>query len=222
MEPISASRRITQRTVARLSVAGQGIVRLKGIGRALATVSVGLLALVLLASAPPQTEQHPDRDTRGTAQEERRSDRDIRRDIVRALRAEPELNVGDVRVEVDDGRVVLSGSVPKWKHRQLAEEVTRNVEGVRAVVNELRTEDDPDRPDDEIRAEIIRNLEDDPQVDASTIEVKVVDGAVRLRGTVGSVAEKNRAYGAASVQGVESVDATHLEIREDRGGAAAG
>jgi hypothetical protein len=52
------------------------------------------------------------------------------------------------------------------------------------------------------------------RVNDSLINVRVLDGArVMISGTVGSLAEKNLVEDLASIQGAQSVDVSHLEVR---------
>jgi osmotically-inducible protein OsmY len=54
-----------------------------------------------------------------------------------ALITEPGLKSGDIKVEAANGVVVLQGTTDTAEHRQRAAQVASNVEGVRAVRNEI-------------------------------------------------------------------------------------
>jgi hypothetical protein len=72
------------------------------------------------------------------------------------------------------------------------------------------------RSDDRIKEDVSERLRDDPDVDASEIEVEVHEGEVTLTGTVASRREKRAAADCAEdVSGVEDVN-NRLRIQKDR------
>lgn len=66
--------------------------------------------------------------------------RQIETTISDAFAAEATAAAGKIVVQVDEGRVTLSGSVPDPHYRQLAERAAWNVAGVNEVRNEIRIE----------------------------------------------------------------------------------
>jgi osmotically-inducible protein OsmY len=107
---------------------------------------------------------------------------------------------------VRNGHVTLRGDVVSDEQRHEADRVFRKVHGVHGVKNALhvRAEAVPDDREIERRADdAIRTLAD---TDARSIHATVVDGTVRLTGTVRSEAESVAAERAASsVSGVIEV-----------------
>jgi osmotically-inducible protein OsmY len=77
--------------------------------------------------------------------------RDIKRDIVRALHREAEVNARAVQVSVSDHTVVLTGMVESWHERDAAEEAAMHAPGVSRVENRIIVA--PDDDDDDDRAE---------------------------------------------------------------------
>lgn len=148
------------------------------------------------------------------------TDSQIRDDVERVLLTDPATDSYEVSVEVDDGHVVLEGTVDSWQEKSLAEIVATRVKGVRDIDNLLTVSYKHDRPDYEIKAEIERRMHWDIRVDNALINVEVDDGAVSLAGTVGSAKEKAQAGVLAWTAGVRSVDTSGLEVeswaREDR------
>lgn len=140
------------------------------------------------------------------------SDEDLRVRVIDALLHDPAADGLEVAVEVDAGRVTLTGTVQSWAERQVCERVASGVEGVTWVENELLFDIATDRSDPEIRADVEARLRHDALVRGGGIEVAVEDGVVTLTGLTGSVAEKQRAAMDARVAGVRSVDATGLEV----------
>ncbi len=68
---------------------------------------------------------------------ERISDELIAEDVVNALERDVRVNAEDVEVEVVDGIVTLTGSVPRWNARQAAELDASLTAGVIDVINKV-------------------------------------------------------------------------------------
>jgi osmotically-inducible protein OsmY len=141
-----------------------------------------------------------------------RPDAELCKAVESALLHDPAADSYELDVNVDDGIVTLTGTVDSWQEKQLSEEVTKGVRGVRKVKNGIKVDYKSDRPDHEIKAEIETRLANDVRVDDALINVQVKDGKVTLGGTVGCLAEKSRARTDAWVGGVDSVDASGLDI----------
>jgi osmotically-inducible protein OsmY len=141
-----------------------------------------------------------------------RTDTQVRTDVEHALLDDPATDVFDIKVNVQNGRVTLSGRVDCWQEEQLCVLVVKGVIGVKAVTSNIEVSQKSRRPDDEIRAEIEQRLAFDVWVDAALVDINVLGGNVILSGTVGSLAEKNRAFGNAWVAGVKSVEDKDLVV----------
>lgn len=142
-----------------------------------------------------------------------RPDKELKDDIVEALAVDPAAETYELAVEVNDGVAELSGTVQSWAEKHLAEQVAKGVRGVKSVTSNIRIVYPREREDDDIRAGIRRRLDSDIMVDAGLIDIKVYKGKVTLSGTVGSAAERQRAWQDAWVAGVKSVNAQGLEVR---------
>jgi osmotically-inducible protein OsmY len=142
-----------------------------------------------------------------------RPDKEIRRDIERALLNDPATDSYEIKVKVRKALVTLTGTVESWQEKHLCTQVTKGVKGVKGVENEVAVAPKTVRPDTEIKPEIEQALRSDVWVDSAFIDVKVKDGAVTLSGSVGSAAEKSQAFEGAWVAGVKSVDSTKLEVK---------
>lgn len=57
-----------------------------------------------------------------------------------AIQRNPHLIGHIVRIEMRAGRVVLSGVVPSYYQKQIAQEVVRSVDGVEQVENQLQVD----------------------------------------------------------------------------------
>jgi osmotically-inducible protein OsmY len=67
-----------------------------------------------------------------------RSDNRIREDVRALLAREPYASHSDVELQVEEGVVVLSGTVQERRLRKEIEEKVREIPGVRDVENEVR------------------------------------------------------------------------------------
>jgi hypothetical protein len=68
----------------------------------------------------------------------RRSDERIREEINERLTAHPEIDATEIDVQVKEGEVTLTGSVPDRRTKRLAEDAADEVFGVRDVQNQMR------------------------------------------------------------------------------------
>jgi len=138
----------------------------------------------------------------------------LRQRVLAALASDPAAESYELRVQADgDGVVTLRGTVDSWQEKILAATVTKGVTGVTKVRNEIEVEYEAERSDYDIRADVERALTFATRVDDALIDVSVNDGVVTLSGTVGSAAEKTRAYALAWVTGVDDVNTEGLHVR---------
>jgi osmotically-inducible protein OsmY len=142
-----------------------------------------------------------------------RSDEAILADVKQALMIDPATDAYNVLPSVKDGVVTLTGAVDSWQEKQLCQDVVQSVKGVKDVHNEMSVTVKETRPDQEIATDIKRRLAADVWVGESLLTVDVQDGKVTLQGIVGSAMEKSRAVRDAWVVGVQSVDASPVEIK---------
>jgi osmotically-inducible protein OsmY len=141
-----------------------------------------------------------------------RSDGEIAEDVVEALAADPATESWEINIDVNDGRVTLSGDVDSWQQKQLAARVAKGVRGVSGARNNLDVDYATYRNAAEIETEIEAALRWDTLIDHALVDVEVSGDEVILSGTVGSAAEKTRAITKAYVRGVRNVDATGLDV----------
>jgi osmotically-inducible protein OsmY len=134
-------------------------------------------------------------------------DEEIRADVIEQLIWDDRVNAANVRVEVEDGIVTLSGTVPTYLARLAAADAARLIPGVLSAVNELTVGTDAAGLGDRyLEAQVTEALSWNPDLDASEIEVQVQDSVATLRGTVGSAWKVERAEEVASdVSGVVAV-----------------
>ena len=114
----------------------------------------------------------------------------------------------EIAVSADDGMVVLRGDVESFGQRRAAAEDARKVEGVSEVNNQLKVNliDADRREDDEIRGVALQALIWDTEVPSDSVDVKVQDGWITLKGDVRYQFQSDAAYDdVATLYGVYGV-----------------
>jgi osmotically-inducible protein OsmY len=138
------------------------------------------------------------------APDHRRSDSEIAQAALHALRLHTWVPEDQIKVEVEDGWVTLSGEV-NWHYEiASAEQCVRRLLGVRGLTNKLTVKSRLSEND--VSADIIAALTRQAQRDAMRIDIGVEGGVVTLSGDVHSMAEHDAAINAAwSTRGVSRV-----------------
>ena len=144
--------------------------------------------------------------------------------IIREVRHElvmlPYYNVFDnLAFQVENGKVILTGSVTRPTLKSAAENVVKDIEGVESVEN--RIEVLPVSPnDDRIRRDVFRAIYGQAGLDrygfqaVPSIHIIVKNGEVTLEGVVNSETDKNLA--GMQANGVSGVFAVKNNLRIDK------
>jgi osmotically-inducible protein OsmY len=124
-----------------------------------------------------------------------RSDLDIARDAVEALKANVIVPHHSIRVRVANGRLTLEGQVDWDFQRRAAERAVRSLRGVRDIRNlvEVKPRVEPRK----VKQRIIESFERAALIDPNNIFVEVAGSEVTLRGRVRSWRERAEAERAA-------------------------
>lgn len=129
-----------------------------------------------------------------------------RKDEMEILRQSAVEPAGDIRVEVEDGVVILNGHVPSLSHKRLAGVLAWWVPGSRDVINGLEEVPPEEDNDDEVTDAVRLVLEKDPFVDADRIRVSARNYTVTLEGLVQNQEIKETAeFDAWYVFGMDNV-----------------
>ncbi|MBD3214560.1 MAG: BON domain-containing protein [Candidatus Lokiarchaeota archaeon] len=143
------------------------------------------------------------------------TDEEIRENVKKALELASDIEDKDIVVIVNNGIVILKGSVPSYWQKSRIEHIIAGITGVFEINDTLTIVPTKNFIDKEIAEDIISALERNYSVDAEKIDVLVEDGIVTLSGDVNDW----RAYDAAmntarfTAGVIHIVD--HLEIKGD-------
>ena len=133
-------------------------------------------------------------------------DQDIEDHVQSALLENPATELYDMSMKVTDGRGTLTGTVQSWQEKQLALQVAKGVDGIKAIQDQLEVLTVKNRSDKAVQQEILQRLHHDVWFDSSPVMITVRDHRVTVAGTVRSVDEKSRIISLAWVDGITSVN----------------
>jgi osmotically-inducible protein OsmY len=134
-----------------------------------------------------------------------RTDEDIARAVLHSLQWDVVVPEERIKVHVEQGWVILKGTVD-YKYQHIAvENAIRNLAGVRGITNHIKVK--PTLTPVEVKTRIENALWRAAELDAQNIHVDVDGATVVLRGEVHSWGERNAAERAAwSAPGVAEVE----------------
>jgi osmotically-inducible protein OsmY len=144
------------------------------------------------------------------------SDSEIKQAVQAALRLDARVSVFSPDVTVEDGVVILGGSVGNLKAKTAAAQDAKNVVGVSLVENHLKVRPtggsaDAAAMEKQLKAALLW----DPFLDNSTIDVAVINRVAYLSGAVDSSFQKTEAQDVASrIKGVVDVR-NHLKVEPE-------
>lgn len=144
-----------------------------------------------------------------------RTKEDIKRDVVDELYWDYRVDASEIKVEVSDSTVKLTGTVPSYAAWNAAYNDAWNIDGVSNVTNllEVKFPKNLDIPfDEEIKNNVKSTLTWHPDIYSLDIDVSVTGGIVRLEGTVDVYWKSWRAEELVSnLRGVIGVE-NHLSV----------
>ncbi|MFP3939379.1 MAG: BON domain-containing protein [Thermoanaerobaculia bacterium] len=137
--------------------------------------------------------------------------------VKRTLAGDPGVRAFELDVDTMDGVVTLRGSVDDPAASRQAEQLARDVRGVRSVQNRIQVNGETTRVSDaSLVTEVKTRLATDPDVGAINIDVDADGGIVTLSGIVRTAEARNRAERIArDVDGVRQVN-NEIRVRTGR------
>jgi osmotically-inducible protein OsmY len=114
-----------------------------------------------------------------------KSNQDLQKEIQDALKWEPLLHAAEIGVIVKDGIVTLTGTVDSYAKKVEAENATKNVAGVKAIVEKIEIKHhsiSAKIEDAEIAQNITQALKWNLEVPKEKVKVKVENGWITLEG----------------------------------------
>lgn len=113
-----------------------------------------------------------------------KTNEDLQRDVMDAIKWEPLLNAAEIGVTVKDGVVTLTGVVDNYLKKIEAEEAAMNVRGVKAIVEKIEVEfNESDKvTDNKLADEVIESLRWNWRFSNDKVQAKVEDGVITLSG----------------------------------------
>lgn len=110
----------------------------------------------------------------------------LQKDVQEAIKWEPLLHAAEIGVSVKDGVVTLSGTVDSYSKKLEAEEATKKVAGVKAVVEKIAVEFGHMgvKNDNEVASEVVAAFTYNWEIPDEKVKVKVEHGWITLDGEV--------------------------------------
>jgi osmotically-inducible protein OsmY len=137
-----------------------------------------------------------------------KKDSELQRDVMDELAWEPSVDAAEIGVSVENGVVILNGTVKSLTEKWTAERVTQHVEGVRAVTDELvvKLAGDSQHTDADIARAAVNVLDWNTSVPPNRVKVLVQNGCITLGGSVEYHFQKMAAENAVRhLKGVKGV-----------------
>lgn len=115
-----------------------------------------------------------------------KTNEELQKDVQESIKWEPLLHAAEIGVTVKDGVVTLTGVVDSYAKKVEAEEATKKVAGVKAVVEKIIIKYGTlgKKSDGEIATDVLGALKWNWQIPSDDIKVKVEDGWITLEGEV--------------------------------------
>ncbi|MGA7795374.1 MAG: BON domain-containing protein [Candidatus Acidiferrales bacterium] len=115
-----------------------------------------------------------------------KTDSELQRDVQDELAWEPSVDAAEIGVSVENGVVILNGTVKSLTQKWTADRVAQRVEGVRAVTDELvvKLVGDSQQTDADIARAAVNVLDWNTSVPSNRVKVLVQNGWITLEGSV--------------------------------------
>jgi osmotically-inducible protein OsmY len=144
-----------------------------------------------------------------------KTDTELQRDVLDELAWEPGIDAADIGVSVQNGIIILNGTVKSLNEKWTAECATQLVEGVRAITDELvvKLPGDIRYSDADIAQAVINALDWSASVPKDRIKVLVDHGHVTLQGNVEHRYQRDAAqFTVRNLKGVTAIS-NHIAVK---------
>lgn len=137
-----------------------------------------------------------------------KTDENLQKDVQDALKWEPQLHAAEIGVIAKNGIITLTGTVDNYYKKMEAENATKKVNGVKAIVEkiEIKPVNSKSINDNNIAEKILNVFKSDFSIPDEKIKLKVEKGWVTLEGNVNwnyqKEAAKNAVVDLIGVRGV--------------------
>lgn len=113
-----------------------------------------------------------------------KSNTELQKDVLEAIQWEPLLKTAEISVTAKDGIVSLTGFVDSYAKKMEAEEATKKVSGVKALIENIEVflHHSWEKPDLEIAMEVIAALKSNSFIPKDKITILVENGCLTLGG----------------------------------------
>jgi len=142
-------------------------------------------------------------------------DTKLKQDVIDELAFEPSVDAADIGVAVEAGIVTLSGYVPTYAQKEMAEKVVLRVAGVKGVAEEIevRPPGTGQTTDDQIAKRAADTIGWNSSIPDGAVKVKVQKGWVTLSGAVNWQYQRSAAADAVRALGGVRGVSNEIEIR---------
>jgi len=139
----------------------------------------------------------------------------LKQDVIDELAFEPSVDAADIGVAVEAGIVTLSGHVPTYAQKEMAEKVVLRVAGVKGIAEEIevRPPGTGQTTDDQIAKRAADTIGWNSSVPDGAVKVKVQKGWVTLSGAVNWQYQRSAAADAVRALGGVLGVSNEIEIR---------
>ena len=116
----------------------------------------------------------------------KKTDLEIKTDVLSELEYEPAVKVSDIGVLVKDGTVTLNGYATSYTEKMAAVRAVKRIAGVKGIADEIEVQlmSDVHHTDTDIAAAAVRHIEWTKVIPAESIVVTVSQGRITLDGEV--------------------------------------
>lgn len=144
------------------------------------------------------------------------TDSAVRDCVLKAFSEDPVIRRFDLKVDVVDGCLLVSGDVDTLSAARLCLDVACSIRGVKDIHDSLSVKEKSTRSDEEILQDIESALKFDARVKSKDIDITVSRGRVFVSGFIGFPLEKRFIKEDACTKGVLHIDLSGLDVTYPR------